>query len=148
MLGGVVVVAGVVGEDRGLAAVQQTLPDALVAGEVIKGFSPVAGPGQGTGAIGQEHGPQPADDFGMVSGGHQVVEAEHPAVDDRGGPLRDGAVERGEDVVAGQAVSGAYPQAGEVDQWLESELRGCRVERSPERQRVDLLPAQAMSKIR
>ncbi len=48
---------GVVGEDRGLAAVEEALADALVAVEVVQGHGPVAGSGQGAGAVGEQDGP-------------------------------------------------------------------------------------------
>ncbi len=101
------VFAGVVGEDRGLAAVEEALSDALVALEVVEDLGPVAGSGQGAGAIGKQDGPQPADRLGVVGGGDEVVERERPTVDGGGGSCRDCAVERGEYLVGGEAVSGA-----------------------------------------
>ncbi|WP_462188802.1 hypothetical protein [Frankia sp. CcWB2] len=107
LLGGVMVLTSVVGEDRGLAAVEETSPEAFVAVKVVEGFGPAAGAGQGACSVGEQDGPQPADDLGMVSGGDEVVEREGSAIESGLGFRCDGAVERGEEAVGAETVTGA-----------------------------------------
>ncbi|WP_041259005.1 hypothetical protein [Pseudofrankia inefficax] len=78
-----VVSGGAVGEDEDLAAVEKALADSAVPTDVIERLSPVTGSCQGTGAIGEEHGPE--ESFGRI--GRQA----------RGhaGELADGLVRRG-----------------------------------------------------
>ncbi|WP_322750489.1 MULTISPECIES: hypothetical protein [unclassified Frankia] len=132
-----------VGNDRDLASVEKAVPDAVVLVDVLKRVVPSARLGQGAGSVGQEHGPQPLEEFAAIIGGvGQVGEVDGSVVDLDGRLMLGGVEQCCDQVVSGGAVAVPGEEAADVDQGLEREFRGRRVERPGVLEDAELGPAQ------
>jgi hypothetical protein len=95
--GALAVVEHEVGDDGDLAAVEHPLADAPVRADVVQGFLPAALGGEGAGAVGEGHPPEPGEYVlgtvvcGKERGGDaDVVDGDVGAGADRGGEVGQG----------------------------------------------------------
>ena len=104
----------------------------------------MAGPAQCAQAVAEQDCPEPLHDrLAGVARGDERGEVHGPAVDGCLGPgVSCPVVEGFEKLVAGDTVAVTDAQAGEVDQWLEGELRGGLAAGACRGEDVELAPAQ------